>query len=380
MYILIGADLVPTRSNLEYFINGDAVSLVGSELMDVLKNAACRIFNLEVPLTDTEKPIIKQGPNLIAPSRTVNGYKALGVDLLTLANNHILDQHTQGLESTIATLDNAEIKHLGAANTLSAASKPYVFSFAGKKIGVYACSEHEFSIAGENKPGANPFDPLWSFDHVEKLKDECDFLIVLYHGGKEHYRYPSPMLQKLCRRFVDKGANLVVCQHSHCVGCQEKYQDGTIVYGQGNFIFDNSDDEYWKTSLLIRIDEDFTISYLPLCKAGYGVRLADEETGTEIMDLFRSRSDDIKRPGYIETTYSQFADSYLEFYLRALSGKQSVFFRVLNKLSRGRFMHRYLQNRYSKGSMVKIANYIDCEAHRELLSQAIENGYRGKRQ
>ena len=43
-----------------------------------------------------------------------------------------------------------------------------------------------------------------------ELKKQCDYVIVLYHGGKEHYRYPSPYLQKVCRKIVDKGADIVV--------------------------------------------------------------------------------------------------------------------------------------------------------------------------
>ena len=126
-----------------------------------------------------------------------------------------MDQGVQGLESTIRTLEKVNINTVGAGKNLADASKPFIFEFANKKIGVYACAEHEFSIATENQPGANPFDPLWSLDHVAELKDSVDYVIVLYHGGKEHYRYPSPRLQKVCRRLIDKGANVVICQHSH---------------------------------------------------------------------------------------------------------------------------------------------------------------------
>ena len=91
MYFLIGADFVPTKSNVELFIEGDSKSLVGEELYNIIGEASYRIFNLEIPLTDKETPITKCGPNLIAPTAAVEGYKNLGVDLLTLANNHILD-------------------------------------------------------------------------------------------------------------------------------------------------------------------------------------------------------------------------------------------------------------------------------------------------
>ena len=375
MYIIIGADFVPTNSNTDLFINGDTTALVGDELKLLLDEASYRIFNLEIPLTDRTSPIMKEGPNLIAPTDTVEGYRALGVNLLTLANNHILDQDVQGLQSTVESLDSVGICHVGTGDDLNSAASPYIFSFNDKRIGVYACVEHEFSVAEEEKPGANPFDPLYSFDDVSDLRNKTDYVIVLYHGGKEHYRYPSPMLQKVCRRFIDKGANIVLCQHSHCIGCEEKYKDGTIIYGQGNFIFDDSDDECWQTSMLVKIDESFKISYVPLAKSGNGVRLADKQQGQEILKEFSLRSEEVKQPGFVERQYKQFADTYLDFYLRAISGRKSLWFRVLNKLSGGYYTSWYLRRTYRKMNNVKISNYIDCEAHRELFSQAILNSY-----
>lgn len=374
--MVIGADLVPTKSNTELFIDGDVDRLIGERLKDVLSGASNCIFNLEVPLADEEQPIIKQGPNLVAPTATINGYKAIGADILTLANNHILDQGVQGLESTLKELDMSGIHHLGTGENLLTASEPFVFDFAGKKVGVYACVEHEFSVATDRNPGANPFDPLWSFDHVQELKNKVDYVIVLYHGGKEHYRYPSPGLQKICRRFVDKGVNLVICQHSHCIGCEEKYKGATIVYGQGNFIFDDSNDECWQTSLLININDDFSISYIPLVKAGNGVRMASDQKAEEILANFNERSKEIRKPDFIHEKYQSFADSFLEFYLRAFSGEKSIVFRTLNKLSKGSYMKRYLRKIYGKHNKVRIANYIDCEAHKELISQAIAKEYK----
>lgn len=96
MRIIIGGDIVPTNSNIGFFESGDVETLLGEELNSILQNADYRIFNLEVPFTDREQPIPKCGPNLIAPTKCVAGYKAMQVDLLTLANNHILDQDQQG--------------------------------------------------------------------------------------------------------------------------------------------------------------------------------------------------------------------------------------------------------------------------------------------
>ncbi|WP_242978133.1 CapA family protein [Garciella nitratireducens] len=244
----------------------------------------------------------KCGPNLIAPTSTIKGIKALSPSLITLANNHILDQNIQGLISTRHILRDYKIPYVGAGDSLSETNKPYIINQNGIRIGIYTCTEHEFTIAEEDKPGSNPFDPLESLGHIYRLRTECDHIIVLYHGGKEHYRYPSPYLQKVCRKMVEKGADLVITQHSHCIDCYEEYKGATIVYGQGNFIFDRSNSEFWQTSLIIKvnIDKGIHVDYIPIIKEENGVRLAEGEKGRKILEAFHKRSKDILIKGFIE--------------------------------------------------------------------------------
>ena len=109
MSILIGADIVPTESNKAYFDSGNMQDVVGVELLDLLSNSDYRVFNLECPLVNADSPIQKCGPNIRADVSTVNGLKSIGVDLLTLANNHIMDHGNAGLESTIKALEKEKI-------------------------------------------------------------------------------------------------------------------------------------------------------------------------------------------------------------------------------------------------------------------------------
>ena len=372
MSIFIGADIVPTESNKTFFDSRNMQDVVGIELLNLLSDSDYRIFNLECPLVNIDTPIQKCGPNLRAEISTVKGLKSIGVDLLTLANNHIMDHDNAGLESTISVLEKENISYLGAGKNLEVAVKPFVFSFNNKKIGVYACAEHEFSIAEENKCGANPFDSLESFDHVVNLKKDCDYVIVLYHGGKEHYRYPSPMLQRICRKFVEKGADLVVCQHSHCIGCEEKYHGGTIVYGQGNFIFNTCDESTEQTSLLIEIDDYFNVKYIPLEKYGCGVRLAKDDIAKDILSKFYQRSEQIKSTRFVEDEYSKFAKNMLNGYLLTCSGYRHKFIlRLLNKLC-GHKLNVFLVKRFRKKELLAIRNYIECEAHRELWIEGLK--------
>ena len=172
MKILIGADVVPTATNEIDFINGNAEKLLGSELKKIVDSADFIIANLEVPLTNVENKLTKSGPNLIAKEETINGYKALGIDLLCLANNHVLDQGKQGFLSTLRVLKENNFAYIGGGESQEEACKPYVIESNGKFIGVYNCCEHEFSWARDYGIGSNGFDPFESLDEIYNLKQK----------------------------------------------------------------------------------------------------------------------------------------------------------------------------------------------------------------
>ena len=375
MRIYIGADLVPTDINKALFENGNGEALVGKELYEILKQSDLNVFNLEVPLTDVETPIVKFGNNLIAPTKTIHGYKALEPIFLTLANNHSLDQGEEGLTSTLNLLKNQDIAHAGAGSSLKEAKKPFIFEKEGIRIGFYLCAEHEFTVASCHTMGANPFDVLESFDEVLALKEQCDYVIVLYHGGKEFYRYPSPMLQRYCRKFIDRGANLVMCQHNHCVGSREDYNGGSIIYGQGNFIFNSefyiNHKEFVKDSLLIRVEatkDSFIVSEVPIRSTEMGTRQATESEADETLTAYKQRSENIKDAHFVAQAYKDFADTHIKRYLREFIGRSCII-RAINAL----FSRKLMQLILGKTSYLAIQNYLECEAHHELFLRGIKN-------
>lgn len=375
MKLLIGADLVPTKSNEAFFETADVNNLVSSDLLSIMNDVDYRIFNLETPLGDETAPINKCGSNFIASTSTIAGIKRLGANFFTLANNHIMDQGTQGLKSTMDILDLHGIAYAGVGRSAMEAAEPHIIEINDKKVGIYCCAEHEFSIVTEHEAGANPFDPLESFDHVQELRKKVNYIIVLYHGGKEYYRYPSPELQRVCRKFVDKGADIVVCQHSHCIGCEEKWNKGTIVYGQGNFLFDDDDNEFYQTSLLIQIDtEDNSISYIPIQKDGAKVRLATDHKQV-ILTEFYKRSNEIKMDGFIHHEYLNFADRMIIGYLLSLHGnlQRKLLYRILNRLSKGALGRNIIKKSYKTYEFTRIFNYLSCESHRELILYGVQN-------
>ena len=373
--VYIGADFVPTDVNRILFENGDMESIIGTQLYNMLCEADLNVFNLEVPLTDTDTPIDKFGHNLKSPRKTINGFKAIPSLLLGLANNHSYDQGFEGLESTIHVLTQANIAYCGAGNDVNEAKKPYIFTKDGIRLGIYMCTENEFSSATMHSAGANPFDVLESFDDVQKLKEQCDYVVVLYHGGKEFYRYPSPMLQRYCRKFVEKGASLVLCQHSHCIGAREDYKAGTIIYGQGSFVFKT---EYFDNlphivadSIVIELTIDgneFLIREIPITRTDVGVIVSSDEHAKNVMQMYNQLTDDIKNPHFVYENYKHFADTHINRYLREFIGRTWIV-KAINLLCNRKLVRLLL----GKTSYLAIQNYLSCEAHHELFLQGLKN-------
>lgn len=345
--LIIGGDFVPTPSNFEAFQSGHIEEVIDAEILQKFSAADFRIFNLECPLCDELSPIEKYGPHLQAPTSCIKGIKALNPTMLCLANNHIMDHGARGLASTLTLLEQNQIKYSGAGNLEQAAS-PYIIEKNGLKIGVHCCAENEFSIVSESYPGANPFNSLETPDYVAEIKKNCDFVVVLYHGGREHYRYPSPELQKKCRKLAEKGADIIICQHSHCIGCRENYKGSEIVYGQGNFLFDFSEEEARQTGLLCNIEFSgggFSCNYIPIRKKGAGVVYAQEQDAAEILKSFLSRSEEIKNHNFVKDNYKKEAARAFPIYLSA----------------------------FQRGERYAMQNYIDCEAHHEIFAEALKS-------
>ncbi len=235
--ILIAGDLLPSEGNYSLFEQGDARALFGNEICNMFAEADYSIFNLEGPLTDSDKMLFKDGPGIKAPSQTVNGIKNLGVKAVALANNHTTDFLKKGYEDTVSILEKAGIDYVGAGIDQDSIKTHISVEVGGKKVCIYNVSELFFNKAGKDSPGANIYDEYIVCNEIKELKKSHDFLIVIYHGGAEYFPYTTPQTRTRFHRMADCGADFITAQHTHCISCAEKYNGSYLLYGQGNFLF-----------------------------------------------------------------------------------------------------------------------------------------------
>ena len=371
MKIHIAGDLVPTVSNIEKFEKDNFIDELGKEFKNIWLNSDFRVFNLECPLGENLTPIAKSGPNLLAPSSTINGIKSLKPNLVCLSNNHILDYGLDGLENTLNILSKENISSVGIINNSNEIAKTYYIEKDNIRVGIYNVCENEFSVATKDSKGANSMHGLKAYKEIHNAKQQCDYLIVIYHGGKEFYRYPSPELREVCRNFVDFGANIVITQHSHCIGALDEYNNAKILYGQGNFIFDCTDDEYWNTALILELNIDnkgITIKYIPIERYNNVIKISKNK---DILKSFENRNEEIKDESLLEEKYINFSMKKLNEYLHICTGVR-LYNRILNRF----FKRKFFIKKYKLKDCLAILNIIECEAHRELFIKGLKERIR----
>jgi len=373
--IIVCGDICVTPDTIELFESGNASALFKG-LLSPFKESDILIGNLEFPLTDSGNGIKKCGPVLNGKTKCISAFKNAGFNLLGMANNHIRDCGNEGVSSTLESCRNSGIHTVGAGANSFAAGQPALLDVKGWKIGVMAFAEHEFNVAQHDRAGANLFDPYESFDQIKAFRAECDYLILLYHGGIEHYAYPSPMLQKKCRKMIASGVDLVLCQHSHCIGSFENYEKGTIVYGQGNTVFGHRDnDQAWNEGLVVRISLTektplkSVIDYIPIRADHAGIDLMPSSQAESVLQAYHDRSIKAGDILFVQESWQKFCNQRKSHYLPHLLGLGRIINYANRKLNNG-----IVNLLYTKKDMRIIMNLNRCEAHHEVVQTILESG------
>lgn len=386
--ILIGADLCPIEANQPFFVRGDAQTLF-NDLLPELAAADLVIANLECPLIDRPSPIAKTGPTFGEPAECLNGIKAAGIDVLCLANNHILDHGADGLAHTMAACAKAGVATVGAGPNLAEARRILVRELGSIRVGILAMAEQEFSVARNGLPGANPLDLIQFVRDVRERRDRFDYLIVLLHGSAE-FHAPTPRIQQTCRFMVEMGADAVIVQHPHVLGGYEEYQGGHIVYGQGALIMDEAiyrDRKSFHEGFLVKLTLDPStvlrppssdyptasarlasragrseMQLIPFIQsdAAPGARRMSSRQEQEFRDRLTRRSEAIRDEAFVEADWLAFCRQHQHGYLHGVLGHN----RYVRKLDVGGWLSRWIHGRRA---LLGTRNCVLCETHREAL-------------
>ena len=364
MKILVAGDFCPQHRVAALIANGKNNEVFGG-VKTIVRSVDYSIVNFECAVTrGGERPIKKCGPNLHCSERGIEAVKWAGFDVVTLANNHFYDYGEEGILNTLASCRKHDLEYVGGGMSIQEAAKVLYKRIGVETLAVINCCEHEFSIATEKSGGSNPLNPIQQYYAIREAKQRADYVLVIVHGGHEHYKLPSPRMQETYKFFIDAGADAVVNHHQHCYSGYEVYKNKPIFYGLGNFCFDNPafDNTPWNEGymVIITLGKDVTFEIVPYkqCSENASITLLDVTAYSEkIMLLNRIIGDSSK---LISATNEYYASRSLE-YSNIFEPCQMRIYKALKR--RG-----WLPSFNSSKRRLRQENFICCESHRDVLA------------
>ena len=371
MKILIAGDFCP-RDRVAKRIEKDE-PVISDAVVQQIKNADYALVNFECAVADSSmKPIPKCGQHLGCSGKAISVLKEAGFTGVTLANNHFRDYGNEGVRQTIEALDTAGIDHVGGGNNIKEASRIMYKQITGKNVAFINVCETEFSIADENRGGAVPLDTIDVYHSIVEAHKMADYVVVIIHGGHEHFQYPSLRMKKLYRFFVEAGADAVVNHHQHCYSGYEIYKGKPIIYGIGNFCFDHPKKRgcIWNEGYMVVLDitdADIQHELIPYiqCDEQPSVELMGgqklQDFGQAVQSISNTISDDEQ--------LHQINDEFIKRRSSALMSPFTPYSNEYVQLAAGR---HYIPLLISKKKLAKMLGVIQCESHRDILVESMK--------
>ena len=379
--IIIAGDLLPMPCNYDLFAAGDTQALFGERLCSLFAAADFRICNFEGCFTDSEQPIEKIGPSIKAPVETIKAIKSLGINYATLGNTHSMDYGRQGFLDTCQTLAKSGIGWLGWGENASSVTTHAVIEDGGRKIVLYNATEQFENAPQKDYPGVNLYDEYRVCREIKALKAQCNYLIVLYHGGIEGTHYNSETMRRRFHRMADSGADVVISQHTHAVGEEERYNGAYLLYGQGNFCFHFRPDV---TPLLaeglvleLRFDDDgFTAKPHRILRTEKGCVYDEQQDLTAFYE--RSKTHDALLQGdeaaaaEFEKQFGKDCANWATVFFSLFRGANPQDAEQRKALSPAEFA-AYLKNSYSRQQLLGMQMFMRNEEFNEVGNQILSD-------
>lgn len=208
-----------------------------TEISDYLHKFDLVVGNLESPFSVKKKTNGAKSAYVCSDVENVDVLKALYIDFVTLANNHMFDYGVEGYETTKRILNNAGIKWFGAeGKTVEVVMDNNKLLFTG-----YCCySTNPLCLKkSADDIGINTFNVNGVIEDIACAQAKGFLPIVAAHVGLEHVNYPSLDHIRAARKFAERCPYIYYGHHPHVIQGVEVYNGALIAHSLGNFCFDD---------------------------------------------------------------------------------------------------------------------------------------------
>lgn len=285
--ILVTGDIIPAR-----VVNIQATKFNNflwpyEKTAEIVRNADITFIDLEAPIIK-DCPLINDGFKFCGDAKHVDGLIYVGVDVATLANNHIGNFGEEAIAETVEILAAKNISVTGQHKPLYKTIRGTRFAFLG------------YNDIGYTPESISDADEETIRKEIAEARKNADVIIVQYHWGEEYRSQPDERQKELGRFTIDAGADLVIGNHPHWIQPVEVYKNKLITYAHGNFVFDQEWSLKTKQGVLGKYtfydDQLIDVEYTPIQIENYGQpRLLEGNAKQQIIDDMKKESDILDR-------------------------------------------------------------------------------------
>ncbi len=332
------------------------------------------IIDLECPLTSGGKEIVKTGPHLRAIPAGAEILSYLNCKLVVTANNHFNDYGAMGMTDTYTSLKDNGIDWIGSGLNLAEASRIGYLEKNGIRIAIINMTENEWTTTHDETPGCAPIDHHRALLQIREARDSgARYVVVVLHGGHEHYHLPSPPNQSQFRFMVDAGADAVVGHHPHIISGYEVYREKPIFYSLGNFCFDwpGFRNSPWNNGMLLRLvfneSGSITSEYKLISQNEEVPDLVflEGDAQNELMSELERLNSIIQDDQQLAEHFSRHCDELVPIMLSRIQPYR-------NKLLVGLHKRGFLPDIMGPGKRKMLAILAQCESHREVFLNVLK--------
>lgn len=290
----------------------DILGCFSHELLEEMNSADIMMLNNEFAYSTRGTKASDKSFTFRADPSRVNILSEMGVDIVSLANNHALDYGQDALADTFSTLEDAEIEYVGAGENMDRAKAPIYFTIGDKTIAYVAASRVVFAMdwyATDSQAGMlGTYDPTIFIESIKEAAAHSDYVVAFVHWGVERNNYPEDYQRTFAEQYIDAGADAVIGSHPHVVQGYEFYKGKPIAYSLGNYWFNDSTRDSAFLKLYLEPEGDVKIQLLPATNADTVTFLFNESEDKEkYYDFIRKISFgvDVDKDGYLTEAVSE---------------------------------------------------------------------------
>ena len=275
--------------------NKGVYGILSEDTVKVMTESTLMIANNEFTVSDRGEKMPGKYYTFRASPKRLKIYEEMGVDLVTLANNHVYDFGKTAFYDMIDSLNEYKIPYIGAGKNIEEAKKPFYFIVNGYKISFVNATRAEKLIltpeATEDEGGVfRCYDPTNFINVIKQEKEVSDYVIALIHYGKEDSHSLEDVQVESSKQYIDAGADVIVGSHAHVLQGIEFYKEKPIIYNLGDFIFNDETKDTGIFQIKLNNNGNMEYYFIPALEQDEYTKLLDGEEKQRVINNMNSWS------------------------------------------------------------------------------------------